>query len=57
MWRGQRHDRRNVVLMLGKLNEVQVLALLDIVVINDDDGRATPDFSAEFCVVLLLYLD
>ena len=47
----------DVVLLLRKFNKVLIFAFLDIVVINDDDGRATPNFSAEFCIVLLLYLD
>ena len=57
MWRRQCHDRRNVVLMLGKLNEVQVLALLDIIVVDDDGRGASVHLLAELCVVLLLDLN
>ena len=45
------------MLLLREFHEVLILALLDIVVINDDDRRATPDFSTEFRVVLFLDLD
>ena len=43
--------------MLGKLNEVQVLALLDIVVVDDDGRGASAHLLAELRVVLLLDLD
>ena len=43
--------------MLGKLNEVQILALLDIVVVDDDGRGASAHLLAELLIVLLLDLD
>ena len=43
--------------MLGKLDEVQILAFLNIVVVDDDGRDASSDFLAELIVVLLLDLD
>jgi len=56
MRRRQSHDRGNIVLLLRKLDEVQVLAFLDITIVNDDDWRAALDFRAKLRVVLLLGL-
>ena len=43
--------------LLGKLDEVQILALFNIVVVDDDGRDASSDFLAELIVVLLLDLD
>lgn len=45
------------MLLLGKINEVKVFALLDIHIIYNNDWRAFADLTAELGVMLLLDLN
>ena len=45
------------MLLFGKLNEVEVLVLLDISIVDDNDGRSFANLCAELFVVLRLDLD
>lgn len=58
VYRGRKHHHRgDVVLLVGEFNEVNVLALLNIVIVDDDDGRPLENFSAKRVVVFLPDLD
>ena len=57
VWHWQSHYGGNVVLLLGELDEVEVFAFLDVVVVYDDDWGAFAHLSTELLVVFAMNLE
>lgn len=54
MWCGKGDDGGDVMLLLGVLDKMQILAFLDVAVVDDDDRCAALDLLAKLRIVLLL---